>query len=193
MIDDANGLETRTGLPAELRLLVKKYPRQVWTRQLDIGGTGAFWLQRHAMFRQMGGLLTDIIADYRESRSSALDFAHRFAPRLQTLLGELDGHHQVEDTHYFPLFAQAEPRLKRGFDLLDADHHLIHEALERNAEAANAFLRVLHGSDSDRRHGADTYASENERLVRMLARHLDDEEDLVIPLLLDRGEHEFTD
>ena len=64
MIDDANGLETRTGLPAELRLLVKKYPRQVWTRQLDIGGTGAFWLQRHAMFRQMGGL-DRIIADYR--------------------------------------------------------------------------------------------------------------------------------
>jgi len=189
---DADGLETRSGLPAELRLLVEKYPRQVWTQQLDIGGTGAFWLQHHAMLRQMGGLLTGIISDYREGRSTALDFAQRFAPRLQAFLGDLNGHHQVEDAHYFPLFAQVEPRLKRGFDILDADHHLIHEALERNAEAANAFLRVLHGSNSDHRRGADVYASENERLVRLLARHLDDEEDLVIPLLLDRGEGEFA-
>ena len=41
------------------------------------------------------------------------------------------------------------------------------------------------------RFAADGYASENERLVAMLKRHLDDEEDLIIPLILDRGDREL--
>ena len=43
-------------------------------------------------------------------------------PRLQTLLGNLHGHHQIEDHHYFPVFRQAEPRLAAGFGLLANDH-----------------------------------------------------------------------
>ncbi len=38
------------------------------------------------------------------------------------------------------------------------------------------------------RFAADAYADENTRLVAMLTRHLADEEDLIIPLILDRGD-----
>lgn len=188
MTDIAAELESRTGLPRDLRWLVEKYPREGWPAHSNIAGMATFWLQRHDMFRELGGLLTTIIADYREGRATASQFAQLFAPRLNFFLGELDGHHNVEDQHYFPVFAKAESRLKRGFDILDADHHTIHEALSRNAEAANAFLRALSENEDRQRFAADAYADENARLVAMLTRHLADEEDLIIPLMLDRGD-----
>lgn len=181
-------LMKRAGLPEDLRFLVAKYPRENWAAHHNIGGMAGMWLQRHGMFRELGGMLTGGIADYREGRTNANEFAQWFAPRLNFFLGNLDGHHNVEDQHYFPAFARAETRLKRGFDILDADHHMIHEALEMNAETANGFLRALKENEDKRRFAADAYADANQRLVAMLTRHLDDEEDLIIPLILDRGD-----
>jgi len=181
-------LRLRTGLPADLRFLVEKYPRSDWSAHDNIQGMASFWLQRHDMFREVGRMLTDGIADYREGRRSAPDFAQWFAPRLNFFLGNLDGHHSVEDQHYFPAFAKVETRLKRGFDILDGDHHQIHDALALNAETANFFLRALGGSEDRLRFAADAYADANQSLVAMLSRHLDDEEDLIIPLILDRGD-----
>lgn len=185
---DIHHLEARAGLPEDLRWLVEKYPREDWRAHDNVHGMASMWLQRHDMFRELGGTLTQGILDYREGRLDAPGFANWFAPRLNFFLGNLDGHHNVEDQHYFPAFAKAESRLKRGFDILDADHHLIHEALERNAETANAFLRTLSDTSDKQRFAADAYADENARLVAMLTRHLDDEEDLIIPLILDRGD-----
>lgn len=187
--DDPLGLERRDGLPADLLYLLAKYPRESWAGHDNIHGLASMWLQRHDMFRELGGVLTTAIAEYREGRNDARAFAGFFAPRLEFFLGQLNGHHQVEDLHYFPAFARAESRLKRGFDILDRDHHHIHDALETNAETANAFLRALGGGEDRQRFAADAYAGQNERLVAMLARHLDDEEDLIVPLILDRGEH----
>ena len=181
-------LMKRAGLPEDLRFLVAKYPRENWAAHHNIVGMAGMWLQRHGMFRELGGMLTGGIADYREGRTNANEFAQWFAPRLNFFLGNLDGHHNVEDQHYFPAFARAETRLKRGFDILDADHHMIHEALEMNAETANGFLRALKESEDRQRFAADAYADANQRLVAMLTRHLDDEEDLIIPLILDRGD-----
>ena len=189
--DDISLLETREGLPDDLRFLADQYPRGEWQAHSNIHGMAGFWLQRHDMFREMGVLLTGGIADYREGRKDAREFAAFFAPRLNRFLGNLDGHHNVEDHHYFPVFAKAEPRLRRGFDILDGDHHLIHDALERNAETANAFLRALQESEERQRFAADAYADENSRLIAMLKRHLDDEEDLIIPLILDRGDRDL--
>lgn len=181
-------LTSRAGLPADLRFLVEKYPREVWAGHANIAGMAGMWLQRHNMFRELGGMLSGKIADHREGRLDAPEFGRWFAPRLQFFLQQLEGHHHVEDEHYFPVFAEAEKRLKRGFDILDGDHHMIHEALDRNAETANNFLRALQEGGDRLRFAADDYGDENTRLVAMLTRHLDDEEDLIIPLILDRGD-----
>lgn len=185
---DIHHLEVRSGLPEDLRWLADNYPREGWQRHDNIQGMASMWLQRHDMFRELGGTLIAGIADYREGRLDAQGFAQWFAPRLNYFLGNLDGHHNVEDQHYFPAFASAEKRLKRGFEILDADHHLIHDALERNAETANSFIRSLQENEDRQRFAADSYADENARLVAMLTRHLADEEDLIIPLILDRGD-----
>jgi hemerythrin-like domain-containing protein len=102
------------------------------------------------------------------------------------LLGELDSHHGIEDHHYFPRLARIEPRLQRGFDLLDADHHALHEALDTLAGAANAVLRGLRGDGA--RDDAGRAADGLDALGRLLDRHLADEEDIVAPLLIAHGE-----
>lgn len=181
-------LERRNALPDDLRFLAARYPRNDWQAHANIHGMANMWLQRHDMFRELGGILSAAIADYREGRTNAPEFAQFFAPRLNFFLGNLDGHHNVEDQHYFPVFARAEPRLKRGFDILDLDHHTIHEGLEANAETANAYLKALQGDNDAQRRAADLYADANTRLVAMLDRHLADEEDLIIPLILEKGD-----
>lgn len=186
---DGLGLEIRHGLPEDLRFLLEKYPREQWKTHKNLGDMAQFWLQRHDMFRELSGMLQNSVLDYREGRLAPDAFQVWFAPRLRFFLQQLHGHHQIEDMHYFPVFAAAEARLARGFELLDSDHHVIHDALERNAEAAREFLTVLQKADSDaKRFAGDAYADENARLIAMLGRHLHDEEDLIIPLILDRGE-----
>lgn len=185
-------LDTRAGLPGELRFLLEQHPRGVWETHQNLGGLMRFWLSRHDGFRTLGGTLERIIADFREERLEAGNLGALLAPRLQQFLGELHQHHMIEDHHYFPVFAAAEPRLAAGFDLLEGDHEAIHERIARLAESANVLLRDLHGADADRvRRSADAYALESGRLVTGLMRHLEDEEDLIVPLVLERGEDDL--
>ena len=180
-------LENRAGLPEDLLFLLAKYPREDWQAHDNIHGLASMWLERHDMFRELGGLLEGAIAEHREGKITPDAFARFFAPRLRFFLGQLSGHHAIEDEHYFPLFATTESRLARGFEILDSDHHVIHDALGRNAEAGSAFLRALQQDADAQRLAADAYADANAGLVAMLRQHLTDEEDLIIPLILERG------
>jgi hypothetical protein len=109
--------------------------------------------------------------------------------RRAFFLSQLHAHHQVEDLSYFPLFRAAEPRLLTGFEVLERDHAVLHETIARLAGAANAFLRA--GEPDALRASADRYARVTDELLSGLMRHLGDEEDLIIPLILDRGEGEL--
>ncbi|MAY60709.1 MAG: cation-binding protein [Rhizobiales bacterium] len=188
---DPLSLAGRTGLPEDLRILVSQYPRETWQTHENLGEMAQFWLQRHDMFREMGKILTGAIGDWREGRTDDREFAGFFVPRLNWYLGNLDGHHNIEDHHYFPVFRKAESRLERGFDILDKDHHVIHDALEMNADAARKFLEALDQGGDPLKRAGEAYATENERLMGFLTRHLADEEDLIIPVILDQGERKL--
>jgi len=184
----ALALDSRTGWPADLRLLVDRYPREVWQGHANLGGMAQFWLQRHDMFREIGGALEEATAAFREGTATAQDFRAWFPPRLQFFLQQLNSHHQVEDLHYFPVFQAAEARLAHGFAVLEGDHHTIHQSIDRTVETANAFLRTPVNDAGASRQAGETYAAAGDALLRQLRQHLADEEDLVIPLILDRGE-----
>jgi len=181
---DPLDLDTRGGLPAEWLLLLQSHPRAGLAAHKRLGATAGFWLERHDAFRQLGAALEEATQRFRGSGLAADDFAAWLAPRLQVLLSELKVHHQVEDLHYFPAFRRAEPALAPGFDLLDRDHKSLHADLFATAEAANAFLQAL-ARTPDVEAPAVAYAETSARLLARMARHLDDEEDLVIPLLIE--------
>ncbi|HZL61547.1 MAG TPA: hemerythrin domain-containing protein [Pseudolabrys sp.] len=185
---EALALARRSGWPEDLRVLIARFPREQWHGHANLGEMARFWLSRHDMFRELATMIQTIEAQFRAGTLSSAEFPRQFVPRLQFLLSQLGVHHQIEDLHYFPIFRAAEARLARGFDVLEGDHHAIHADMARTAETANALLRVLQGDADALRRCGDAYAAASSALLKGLIRHLDDEEDLIVPLILDRGE-----
>ena len=186
------GREPRSALGEELRFRARRHPRASWAAHPRLGELARFWLQRHQMFRRLDELLR---TSSEAALSGPLDAAVLkpwLARHLQAFLWQLEEHHEVEDSHYFPLFRRLEPRLAAGFELLEGDHRALHGALGGIAEIAN---RVLAHDGADLAHFRTALARFRDaevELGRTLARHLDDEEDLVVPLLLERGEEPLT-
>ena len=185
---DALALARRSCWPEDLRVLVARYPREQWDGHPNLGEMARFWLSRHAMFRELSAAVEQIAALFRDGKLPPEGFARQFVPRLQFMLDQLNVHHQIEDLHYFPIFRAADERLARGFDVLEGDHHHIHADMARTAETANALLHSLQGGGDTMRRCGDGYADASGALLKGLVRHLDDEEDLIVPLILDRSE-----
>jgi hemerythrin-like domain-containing protein len=185
-IEFESNIDRRTGWPAELRILLTEFPRDLW--QQSASPLARFWIDRHQHFRMQSSALRSATDDYRERRSAPKEFADRVAPRLQNFLSQLQGHHQIEDLHYFPAFRAADRRLNAGFDVLADDHKLLHEDIVTIVQAMTAFIGTLRESgrsmENDRRQAADSFVDAFDPLYRRLDRHLDDEEDLIIPLML---------
>ena len=177
----------RAPLGNDIAVLLARYPREVWPEHRNLGHTAQFWLQRHGMFRELGEMMKAGAVEFAEGRVAANAFMGWLGPRLSLFLRELHSHHHVEDAHYFPIFRAADARLGQGFDILDADHHTIDALIHDLAGAGMSLQKALGGSGDV--NGAS--AALSERLAKTtagLVRHLDDEEDIVVPLILDRTE-----
>lgn len=185
-------LAARDGLPAEIAYLRAAHPAPTWRAHRNFGALGVFWLQVHASLRDHGGQLQRTTAAFRAGGIDPAGFQRVFAPHLDDFLRHLHAHHQIEDHAYFPKFRMLDPRMIAGFDLLEQDHHVIHAALVASADEARGLLAAMTADADTRRRAADRYADGADRLLSLLLRHLADEEDLVIPAMLEHGERSVT-
>jgi hypothetical protein len=147
-----------------------------------------FWLGVHERLRRD---CAGLAAAADEHRSAPARLAVVAAPRLHGLVAAMHGHHQIEDFEYFPAFRRAEPRLARGFDALERDHLGLRAAVA-SALAAHAELRAAaerSAPPATLRLAAERHVDAAAALCRGLLAHLRDEEDLVVPLLIERGDH----
>ena len=179
-------LETRTGLPDALRVLLDSFPRDIWETHPGYAGLIQFWLDRHMMFRR---LLDQMQTDTEKLLDGGLTqrfYAAHLARYGGMFVQELHGHHSIEDHHYFPKLIGLDPRLSRGFDILDKDHHALDGHLNDFVAAANTVLQA--GDDKDRlTNAAGAFHGDLQRLNGFLNRHLIDEEDLIVPVVLKHG------
>ncbi|SLN55703.1 hypothetical protein PSA7680_02899 [Pseudoruegeria aquimaris] len=177
-MDASLDLARREGLPPALRVLLEEIPREGWEAHPAFGELVRFWLDRHLMFRRLTGAMQ---ADVEALIDGRLGF-DGCAPRLSRygglLLNELHGHHQIEDHHYFPRLARLDTRIERGFELLENDHAAMDGLLHGMADAANALLQ---GGE------AGVFADQLANFTRLLDRHLVDEEDIIVPVILKSG------
>lgn len=188
-MDSALELDNRTGLPEELYVLLHEHPRDTWLGARS--SMADFWVQKHAHLLRQSAALIAANGEYRQARVTAVQFGSAVAPRLQGFLGELHGHHQIEDHHYFPAFRRAEPRLAPGFDMLGRDHEMVHSGIMEIVEAVNELITTIRDESSAnvdaQKRAADRYIAASELMHRRLERHLADEEDLIIPVMLREG------
>jgi hypothetical protein len=185
-------LDHRQGWPAALKYLLERHPRATWPAQPSAGVQ--FWLEVHDHLRRDCVGLEMAADDYGAKRTSATQLAVIAAPRLRGLVASLHDHHQIEDHHYFPAFRRQEPRLAPGLDALEHDH----AELQRDVEASLAALNELRaaaehapqpGDHATPAIAASRYVAVTRQLCRRLLRHLSDEEDLVVPLLIEHGDY----
>jgi hypothetical protein len=183
-------LGSRTALPDALRVLVEAYPRTGWRSHPNFTMLTAFWLDRHLGFRRVQALLLEESGGYLEREREPRLFGGRLMRLSTGFLSELQGHHLIEDHHYFPLLTGLDPRVAAGFELLDADHQALDGAIHALNAATDRALRALRDRDAGR--GAvGALRGELAAFARLLDRHLEDEEDLVVPLILDHPEAEL--
>lgn len=183
-------LENRKVLPQALRVLMEEFPREGWQSNERFDGLISFWLEKHMMFRK---LMKAMISDSQQMIDGNLD-PQQFQKQLSryggTFVSGLHGHHQIEDAHYFPVLEKMDARLGRGFEILDADHHALDRYLENFTNSANNVLQQNPLSKDNQ------FVGElNDALLefnKILDRHLVDEEELVVPVLLKYGMQGLT-
>lgn len=167
--------------------LCQRQPRARAT-DAQLSDIARFWLQMHDGFRRETALMTAAAADLRAGRTDARGFHDRAVPVLAGFLQHLDGHHRIESGHYFPQFRRLDARLQPALDLLDRDHDAIHAHLETLAATGNALHQAIRSgvapADVD---AAARLADALQAAEAPLNRHLDDEEDIVVPVLQKAG------
>ena len=183
MTPDPDALDARARLPDALRVLVDELPREGWEAHPRFSELIRFWLDRHQLFRALLGRLRADAEAALDGRLDALGYARSLQRHGGLFVGELDAHHRIEDAHYFPVLQALDPRVRRGFDILDRDHHALDARLGLFAERANGVLRGAR-EEAGRTDRAAALLREVERFEPLLERHLVDEEELVVPVLL---------
>lgn len=176
MTDD---LSHRTGLNPELLTLLRDHPRDKWLVHPNFAGLVEFWLDRHGMFRKLTDLMRTDAEAAVDGKLDPQQHRQRLSRFGSMLVQQLHGHHQIEDMHYFPALQALEQGLARGFDILDKDHHALDGLLAGFTSSANALLT---GQGK-----AGAFHSELLSFRAMLDRHLADEEDLIVPVILKHG------
>lgn len=185
--DDPLTLGSRASLPLEYLYLRDTFPRERW----GMGGlhpTARRWLHMHGGFRAHQAEMGAMVDAWRGGQIDVTTLHRALIPALQQFLQHLDGHHRIESGHYFPALQRLEPRIAAGIDLLDRDHDAIHAHIEAMVEAGRALHQAVVGGAADARDRVERLADVLALVGPQLARHLDDEEDIVIPLIALRGD-----
>ncbi len=183
---EIDALETRSGLPEPLRVLLETYPREAWEADPAFSGLIRFWLDRHLMFRRLLEVMQTEAEAALDKNMDAQTYGMHLSRYGSMFVGELHGHHSIEDQHYFPQIKGLEKRVERGFDILDADHHALDGHINGFAASANAVLAAVQSGTVL----IDPVGQMHDGLAEMtrfLDRHLTDEEELVVPILLKHG------
>lgn len=183
---DQTDLSIRTKLPNALRVLLEAYPRSSWEHDPGFDGLMRFWLDRHLMFRRILKQMTDEAEQMLDNTMDPRAYAAHLARYGGMFVQQLHGHHTIEDTQYFPKLIGLDSRISGGFDILDEDHHAIDGHLNDFVEAANDVLKQRDQS-SQMIPATDRFRKQLISLEKLLDRHLIDEEELVVPVVLKYG------
>lgn len=174
----------RSKLPEDMQVFVREFPRAMWEAQT--GPFTAIYLERHHLFRKMiNGMIRDSEAFLNDDFDPLL--YRKSISRLGTmLLSELQTHDQLEHDHYFPVIEGLDPRTARSFDMLEKDHDVMHDVLDRFQHLGNTTIAALDGETRFQK--ADMFLTSLRSTERLILRHLDDEEDIIVPIMLKHGE-----
>ena len=136
------------------------------------------------MFRQLAAIITQDTQGFLDKARAPQIYAGRLAHFGNLLLRNLHGHHHWEDRAFFPELEAAEPRFAAGLAMLEGDHVALDALLDRFARTANRVVQLARLEEAQMAPEAGPLAELSAGIGRFLRRHLADEEDLAVPILL---------
>ncbi len=107
------------------------------------------------------------------------------------LLNNLHEHHTIEDHQFFPMLVHHDSGLRKGFDILESDHQALDKHIHNLAQISNNLLTALQ-SGKNILQSAEQVLETQISFEIFLDRHLVDEEELIIPIILEYGGPEFA-
>jgi hypothetical protein len=177
-------LQLREGLPDDMRVLLRDYPREAWPDHPHFARSIQNWMGAHQMFRQLGEITRTDAERFADDKVSTDRFAGRLSYYGDLLVRNLHGHHSWEDRKFFPELSQADERFDVGLDMLESDHLLLDETLDRFTKTANRMIKLFQLDEKQARNEVGNVLQCAADIEAFLARHLADEEDLVVPIIL---------
>lgn len=177
-------IHSRQGLPEEMQTLLRDYPREAWPDHPDFAESIQNWMGAHQMFRRLGEIVHTATEQAVDRTLDPEQFSARLGQFGNLLVRNLHGHHGWEDHQFFPELEAADARFARGLEMLESDHVELDALLDRLTTSANRYLQLVQLSPKDARAELPVLLKETGAIGGFLDRHLSDEEDLVVPILL---------
>ena len=171
-------------MPAEMRVLFEKYPRDSWDDHPGFKEATRNWLGAHQMFRRLAELVRNDTETFLDKSRSADEYAARLVHFGNALVGNLHGHHGWEDHEYFPELSKADPRFDAGLELLGKDHDDLDIVLDAFTNTANRAIKLAQLDEKQAYEEAGLLHAQAETIEAFLQRHLSDEEELAVPIIL---------
>ncbi|MDM7931549.1 hemerythrin domain-containing protein [Tabrizicola sp.] len=173
-----------TGMPPEMQTLLARYPRDSWEAHPGFRGKTRHWLGAHRMFRRVAERIRLDTEAVLNKDMDLDDYAGRLSYCGGNLVGNLHGHHRWEDRSYFPELAAADPQFAAGLDVLEQDHADLDRVLDDFTRQANRVIKLAVLDESQARDEAGAVHGTSRVIEAFLNRHLTDEEDLAVPIIL---------
>ncbi|WP_248408996.1 hemerythrin domain-containing protein [Aliiroseovarius sp. S2029] len=171
-------------LPEDMRLLLRDYPREAWPDHPNFAASIQNWMGAHVMFGQLAELIRLNTEAYLEKQFDPDDHARRLSHYGNLLVRNLHGHHHWEDRRFFPELSAADGRFDPGLQTLESDHLVLDNLLDRFTRQSNCVVTLTQMDEPQAREEANRVHEMTTVLEGFLTRHLTDEEDLVVPILL---------
>lgn len=173
-----------TDMPEEMRFLLDTYPRNTWEAHPGFKDKTRQWLNAHQNFRALAERLcsdTELMLD----RKMALDdYTTRLSFLGGRLVGNLHGHHGWEDHNYFPELSAVDARFDAGLGVLEKDHADLDVVLDDFTRQANRVIKLATLDETQAYDEAGALYGQVQVIEMFLRRHLGDEEDLAVPIIL---------
>ncbi len=177
-------ITTRQGLPDEMQALLRILPRDGWQEHPNFARSIQNWMGAHQMFRGLTGQILQDTQDYLEHALEDRTYAARLAHFGNLLFNNLHGHHSWEDRAFFPELEAADPRFARGLEMLEADHDALDGLLDQFNRTGNRIVQLATLEPAQMFDEAGKLRETVDGIAGFLNRHLSDEEDLAVPILL---------
>ncbi|KUF12007.1 hemerythrin domain-containing protein [Pseudoponticoccus marisrubri] len=177
----------RQGLPTEMQALLRAHPRDGWARHPHFARAIQHWMGAHDMFRRLAFQMREDGEAFLDGRMVDPTYADRLGHLGHRLVTSLHGHHRWEDRRFFPELEAADPRFARGLEMLEQDHAVLDATLERVTRHGNRAVQLAVLDPAAMGAEVRPLRDAVEALQGFLDRHLRDEEDLAVPILLHHG------